>query len=149
MGYQPKIINKFGVLTGWNSITVNLFGRDLEGITEIEYSDEQTIEKASGAGAYPQGEEEGNYAAKASLTLFSEEVNALLEIMPPDPVLGKRLQSIPPFDIPVLYENNGKVVKDVIRNCRIKTVGKAVKQGDGKITIKLELKASHIMWHFI
>ena len=68
---MATIINRFGKVAGWNSITVNLLGRDVEGITEIEYSDSLEKENIRGAGAYPVGRGEGNYEAKA--TTRSEE----------------------------------------------------------------------------
>ena len=91
----PKIINRFGLLTGWGAVTVNLLGRDLEGIDEVEYSDEMPTEVAYGAGYFPIGKEQKNYAAKASLSILFEENAALLKSLPP----GTRIQQIPMFDI--------------------------------------------------
>ena len=50
---QPKIVNKFGTLIGWKAITFNLMGRDVEGITEIEYDDKMAIDNEYGAGDMP------------------------------------------------------------------------------------------------
>jgi len=44
------IINKFGKMQGWNSVTVNVLGRDLEGITSIKYDDCTQKENVYGAG---------------------------------------------------------------------------------------------------
>lgn len=138
-----KLINKFGLMAGWNQVKVNLFGRDLEGITELEYDDEQEMENVYGGGPMPIGQSKGNYAAKASITLFIEERNALLDSMPP----GTRLQDIGPFDIPVQYEYLTRIYKDVLRNCRIKNNGVAVKQNDKTIAFKHDLLISHIDWN--
>jgi len=137
------IINKFGRIIGWNNITVRMLSRDVEGITEIEYDDTVTKENEYGAGGFPMGQSQGNYEPKASFTLYSEELQAIQNALPP----GTRIQDIPPFPITVAYERNGVVNKDVIQNASFKTVGKAVKQGDGKITHKCELLTSHIDWN--
>lgn len=142
MSSASTLINKFGKMTGWNSITVNLLGRDVEGITELEYDDSTELENAKGQGKYPCGRGEGNYEAKASVTLYIEEVNAIQRSLPP----GKRLSDIAPFDIVVEYEYNDFKVKDRIHNCQFKGRSVAVKQGDKTIANKLELVVSHIGW---
>lgn len=137
------IINKFGTLQGWNSITANFLGRDLEGITALGYSDEVTKENAYGAGMFPVGRTEGNYAALANVTLLKEEVDALQASLPP----GKRLQDIGPFPIIVVYQNKaGRVVKDIINNCEFTGHAVDVKQADGSIEKAFELVVSHIDW---
>lgn len=139
------VANKFGKLTGWNSITVHMLGRDLEGITKVAYDDTQTIENAYGANKYPVGEEEGNYEATASIDLFHEEKAGLLRALKPN----QRIQDIT-FDIVVEYElQDGTIYKDVVRNCRFKNNGVDVTQGDGKIVTSHELKVSHIDWNVI
>lgn len=138
------IINKFGKLQGWNSITLTLLGRDIEGMTELAYDDTITLENAYGAGKYPVGRTEGNYEATASVTLYKEEHDALMRSLPP----GIRLQELPPFDIPVQYEGNAGVIqKDIIRNVQFMKRGIEVKQGDGSIGMKMELVVSHIDWN--
>jgi len=137
---RPTIINKFGTLIGWNNVTVNLFGRELEGITAVSYSDEQEMNVAYGRGAYPQGVEVKNYSAEASITLRIEEVIAIQQS------IGRtaRFQEIKPFDVVVSYEYNSQVYSDVLRNCRFKTNGKEVAQGDGSIATEFELLLTHI-----
>lgn len=142
MASSSTLINKFGKMAGWNSVTVNVLGRDVEGITELEYSDSVELENAKGSGKYPCGRAEGNYEAKASITLYAEEVIALQSALP----RGKRLSDIAPFDIIVEYEYNDLKVKDVIHNCQFKGRSVAAKQSDKTITNKLELVVSHIEW---
>lgn len=142
---QSTIINKYGKLAGWNSITVNLLGRDVEGITELEYDDTTEKENQYGAGKNPIGRGEGNYSAKASVTLYIEETNAIQRSLPP----GKRLADIAPFDIVVEYEYNGFKIKDRIHNCEFLGRGVAVKQGDKIIAYKHELIVSHIGWNVL
>ena len=142
----PTVINKFGDMQGWNSITANVLGRDLEGITEISYTDEQEKSNVKGAGAYPIGRSRGNYEAKCSITLLKEEVDALKLSMPP----GKSIRDIAPFDVVVNYENLvGAILVDRVRNCEFKGDGVEVKQGDMTIAYKYELITSHIEWNTI
>lgn len=130
-------------MAGWNNVTVNLLGRDLEGITELSYSDETEKENAYGAGNMPIGRGVGNYSAKTSITLFKEEITALQLSLGP----GKRLQDIAPFDIIVQYEYNGFMCIDRIRNCEFQGAGIEVKQNDKIIANKFELIVSHIEWN--
>lgn len=138
------IINSLGKLQGWNNITTNLFGRDVVGITELNYSDSTKKENAYGAGGMPVGRTESNYEAKASFTLLKEEVDAIRKTLPP----GKRLQDIEMSDIVVEFlGKDGKIMKDIIRNAEFTGSAVDVKQGDGSIAQKLELIISHIDWH--
>lgn len=140
---MAKVINKFGKIAGWNSITVNLLGRDVEGITEVSYNDKKEKENAYGAGGYPVGRGEGNYSAKASITLLVEEEMAIQKSLP----RGKRLDDIAPFDVLVEYEYEGVLYRDRIRNCEFQGRSVGVKQGDKKIANKHELIVSHIDWN--
>lgn len=131
-------------MQGWNAVTANLLGRDLEGITELAYSDSQKKENVYGAGQYPIGRGRGNYEAKASITILKEEVDALKLALP----AGKTIQEIAPFDIVVEYETeNGFIKKDRIRNAEFLGDGIEVKQNDMTIATKYELLISHIEWN--
>ena len=141
---MSTIINKFGVMQGWNSVTANLLGRDLEGVTELAYSDSQKKENVYGAGPFPIGRGRGNYEAKATVTLLKEEVDALKLALP----AGKTIQDIAPFVIVVEYETeNGSIKKDRIRNAEFLGDGVEVKQNDITIATKYELLISHIEWN--
>jgi hypothetical protein len=143
---MSTIINKFGVMQGWNSVTANLLGRDLEGITELSYSDSQKKENVYGAGAYPIGRGRGNYEAKCSITLLKEEVDAMKLAL----ASGKTIQDIAPFDIVVEYETeSGSIKKDRIRNAEFMGDGIEVKQNDMSIGTKYELLISHIEWNIV
>lgn len=139
---KPKIINKFGTVLGWNNITVNLFGRELEGIVSIKYGDEEDHAVAHGAGKFPVGKTRGNYTATAEIELYVEETVALQRSLP----AGMRLQEIPDFDIPVTYEYQGNMMTDIIRNCSFKDNGRESKNGEGKIVKAFTLVPSHIDW---
>lgn len=135
-----KLINKFGTMAGWNNVTAVLLGRELEGITELSYSDAVEMENVYGSGGMPIGRAKGNYTAKVSLTLYMEELIALQHSLPP----GSRIQDIEPFDIPVQYDYKNYIYKDVIRNCQFTNNGVEVKQNDKTIAVKFEMITSHI-----
>jgi hypothetical protein len=142
---KATIVNKFGKMAGWNNVTANLLGRDVEGITTLAYDDSTEKENVYGAGNMPVGRGEGNYAAKASITLYKEEIVALQRSLGP----GKRLQDIAPFDINVHYEYQGFMYKDRIRNCEFTSNGVDVKQNDKTIATQFDLLPSHIDWNII
>ncbi|HCY81539.1 MAG TPA: hypothetical protein DHV22_08045 [Xanthomarina gelatinilytica] len=136
---QPIVINKFGTMQGWNAITVNLFGRDVEGITALKYLDSQEKENVYGSGSKPVGRSRGNYEAEASITLYKEEVDAIKSAS------DVPLLEIAPFDIIVQYTlPDGAIKKDIIRNAEFTNDGVEVEQGDGSITTEHELIISHI-----
>lgn len=141
---NTKIINKFGVMQGWNSITVNLLGRDIEGISELSYTDTETKENVYGAGKYPIGRSRGNYEAEASITLYKEEADALRQSL----TAGKRVQDIAPFDVVIEYVNqDGVIIRDRIRNCEFTNDGVEVSQSDGTIAMEYTLVISHIEYN--
>lgn len=144
MAKVNKITNYLGKLTGWNNATLNLMGRDVVGIEEFEYSDTTKKENAYGAGGMPIGFTEGNYEAKFSLSLYVEEENAIQSALS----IGKRLQDIEPFDVPVQYvnPNNGKIVMDIIHNAQFTGRSKTLKNNEGKMVHKHEMLISHISW---
>lgn len=137
---QQKIINKFGTLIGWNNMSFPLFGRNVEGIAKVSYTDNQEMNNEYGQGHMPIGQSVGNYEAQAGVDLYKEEVIAIQKSLPK----GKRMQDAAPFDFPIVYEFNGEIYKDVIRNCRFKNNGAEVSQGDGKIVTSYDLLCSHI-----
>lgn len=138
-----SIINKFGKMAGWNSTTLNMLGRDVEGIKAIKYDDEWEDEGIKGAGGEDIGYGEGNYKANAEITLVLEEINAIQSMLAP----GAHLNKVAPFDILVVYVYGGKKVKDRIRNCRFVGRGIDVKQGDKVVGATFKLKAARIDWN--
>jgi hypothetical protein len=141
---NATIINKFGTMIGWNNISVPLLGRVLEGFSRIKYNDTVEKKNAKGAGAYAIGREHGNYDAECEIDLFKEEILGLQKSLAP----GRRIQDIPPFDIPVIYENlDGIITTDIIRNAEFTDNGVDVKNGDGSISTSYKLIVSHIDWN--
>lgn len=140
------IINKFGNIQGWNSITANIMGRDVEGITALSYKDSEEIENVYGAGKYPIGRGRGNYSTEASITLIKEEYDAIQAALSP----GMKLSDIEPFDITVEYAlPDGRVLKDRIRNCQFTGRGVEASQNDKSLALQSDLICSHIEWNIV
>lgn len=131
-----------GTMYGWGSITVNVAGIPVTGITGIEYSDEQEVDNFYGAGRYPVGRGKGRIKCEAKITLYMQEVVAIQR-----QALNGRIQDIAPFDIVVVYlPENGQLVTDVIKNCQFKANKRAWKEGDMKQEVDLDLVVSHIIY---
>ena len=143
MAEVTKLINKFGKMAGWNSITFNFFGRDVEGISEVSYDDEIPKENVYGAGRMSIGYAEGNYAPTVGLKLYKEEVIAILDSIPP----GKRIQDAEPSDVIVQYEYKNRIYKDIWRNVQITKMGSSTSQGDNTVDQTVEVMCSHIDWN--
>ena len=143
MAKVVTLINAFGRMAGWNSVTLNIYGRDVEGISELGYEDSVDKELIKGAGKMPIGVGEGDYLAKMTLKLYQEEVIAIMDSLPP----GVRLQDVLPTDVIAKYEYNTRVVTDIIHNVEFMKVGKAVKKGDKTIDQAVEVICTHISWN--
>lgn len=130
-------------MAGWNSVTLNIYGRDVEGISELSYEDSVDKELIKGAGKMPIGVGEGEYNAKMGLKLYQEEVIAIMDSLPP----GVRLQDVIGTDVIVKYEYNTRMVTDIIHNVEFMKVGKAVKKGDKTIDQTVEVICTHISWN--
>lgn len=143
---QPIVTNKFGTMQGWNSVIINILGRDVVGVTAIKYLDSEAKENVYGAGKYPIGRSRGNYEPEASITLYKEEIDGIKAALP----VGVRLQDIAPFDIVVQYTTeDGIILKDVIRNVEFTNDGVELEQNGGSITTELELIISHILYNVV
>ncbi len=131
-----------GVAYSWAIITINILGATIYGTVSISYQDSIQKENNYGAGGYPVSRGSGNYEAKASLTLYAEEVQKLVAVAP-----NKNLAFIPPFDIQVSFEPTaGVIVTHTIRACEFMGNSIEAKQGDKKIETKFDLVVGDILW---
>lgn len=131
-----------GVQYSWASISMNILGRTVTGVTAISYGDDQNKENIYGAGSQPIARGRGNIEPTASITLMQFEVEGI-----EDAVIPGRIQDIPPFDITVQYmDANGDVRTNIIRNAEFKNNGRDHSQGDTSSETQFELIVSHINW---
>lgn len=131
----------------WADIRVNILGRTLTGITSVEYSDEEESEYYHGAGKNPVAFGTGNVKPTASIKMYKYELDALQLAAKSAGI--RRLQDVDFFDIVVSYQETKDAIEttDIIRNCKIKKIGKSAKQGDTKLESDIELIISHIDWN--
>ena len=139
MATVTPLIN--GTAYSWSSVTVNVLGVQVVGITSISYSEEQEIESNFGAGNRPVSVGYGQIVSEGSVTLHHEEVARLEAVAP-----NGRLQEIPPFDIVVNFEQGGRVQNHKLRNCIFTTNQRELNQNDKMFEVELPLYISHIEW---
>ncbi len=136
----PVLIN--GVAHDWASITLNIMGQSIAGVTKITYSEEQTVENNYGAGNLPVSRGYGQINPTGSITLLGETV-AALELLSP----SGRLQDLGMFPIIVAYVPKGGL-RRVHRLTRCEFTGNSrdVSTGDTKIEVEVPLIIGEIKW---
>lgn len=112
----------------WEDMHIVLPHGEAVGITEIKYTDGQSIEARYGRGAVPRGWGRGNYEATGSMVLDRDEWEKFKRSI----MDGIGIFDHEPFTIVVAYANNymGTVV-DTLKSCKItKFDGGGASQGD-------------------
>lgn len=112
----------------WEDMHIVLPHGEAVGITEIKYTDGQSIEARYGRGAVPRGWGRGNYEASGSMVLDRDEWEKFRKSI----MDGAGIFDHEPFTIVVAYANDymGTVV-DTLKSCKItKFDGAGASQGD-------------------
>lgn len=109
----------------WQDITILLPSGIAVDITDISYSDSQTVTARYGKGGIPRGYSRGNYEASGSMTIDLEEWEKLkLTLLP-------SIYDHLPFDITVSYaENHVPVVTDVLPQVKLIKIDTSNSQGN-------------------
>lgn len=136
----------------WEDIHVITLTGEQIGITEIKYSDEQSVTARYGRGAVPRGYGRGNYEASGSMVLDRDEWEKLKLALVGISNTGG-IYDHTPFPIVVSYANDdmGTVI-DTLRDCKIsKFDGGGGSQGDDNVSpITCEFTIlSPILWNGI
>lgn len=119
----------------WEDIHVTTLTGEQIGITEIKYSDEQSVTARYGRGAVPRGYGRGNYEASGSMVLDRDEWEKLKLALVGISGTGG-IYDHAPFPIVVSYANDdmGTVI-DTLRDCKIsKFDGGGGSQGDDNVS---------------
>lgn len=118
----------------WEDIAVTLPSGEAVGITELKYSDEQSIEARYGKGATPRGYGRGNYSASGSMTLDRDEWERLVESLTSEGDGG--IYDHAPFTIVANYANNDMgEITDTLKSCKVtKFDGGGGSQGDDNVS---------------
>jgi hypothetical protein len=122
-------------------VQVSILGAELNGVTEINYTQEQEKVNNFGTGVNPVSRGHGSRDASASLGLNMNEVEALRDIAP-----GGNLLDIPTFDIIVVFGNVQAPKTHTIKNCEFTNDGVETSQGDTAINRTFDLVCSHILY---
>ena len=117
----------------WEDVSITLPHGEAVNITEIKYSDEQTVTSHYGKGAIPRGYGRGNYSATGSMVLDRQEYERLVPYLREN---GKGIYDHDPFTIVVNYANDDQgTITDTLKSVKIsKQDGGGGAQGDDKVT---------------
>ena len=112
----------------WEDMHIVLPHGEAVGISEIKYTDGQSIEARYGRGAVPRGYGRGNYEASGSMVLDRDEWEKFRESI----MDGIDIFDHLPFTIVVAYANNDMgIIVDTLKSCKItKFDGGGASQGD-------------------
>ncbi len=119
----------------WEDISVTLPHGEAVGISEIKYSDEQSLEARYGRGSVPRAYGRGNYSASGSMVLDRDEWERLKkELASSSPTGG--IYDHKPFTTVVNYANDDMGnVTDTLKSCKItKFDGGGGSQGDAAVS---------------
>lgn len=126
----------------WESIEITGPGGRIIGAQSIDYKDEAKVEEVYGLGRDILGRGKGNYKASGSVELLRQDGDALISALGAD-FLGKA-----DFTITVSYANDeGTTATDTLQKCVVSGVDTSAKQGEAKMTMKLELNIKKVLWN--
>lgn len=132
----------------WADITVIAGGRDIEGLTAIEYSEKQEKNTIYGKGNKPLAIQKGNKSYEGSITIYQSELNTLQELARATTgstsIMGLNLNAV------VCYGNptQGEVMTvDRLFNIQFTEAKKGMKQGDGNMEVQLPFICTDIKYN--
>jgi len=124
-----------GVAYSWASVTFNLFGVPVKGITNITYNAKQDKTNNYGAGSEPVSRGYGRKTYEGSIEIYLDEWKQVIAAAPSrDPLL------IGFFDIAVTYGNSlADATTDMLRAVEFLENPFEAKEGDTKLMVKIPL----------
>ncbi|MDM1070888.1 hypothetical protein HX001_00110 [Empedobacter brevis] len=119
----------------WCELTIDLGGRILEGITEIEYTKKQEKGVLMGRGCDPHEILRGNKSYEGKISIWQSELEAMTRDAPQKDILKLN------FSIGVTYlpHEGGQIVRDTLIKCEFTEVKKGMKQGDMNMIVELPI----------
>ncbi len=122
-------------------IQISILGGQLNGVTEINYTQEQEKVNNFGVGVNPVSRGHGARDASASLGISMNEVEGLRDVSP-----NGNLLELPAFDIVVVFGNVQSPQTHVVKNAEFTNDGVEASQGDTDINRTFDLVCSHILY---
>lgn len=117
----------------WGDIIFSLFGVPVVGITEIEYTETRESVNNYGAGQMPTSYGNKNFVYKGSITIYRDELNALIAAAP-----NRKVLTIPAFTIKVIFSGDGvPYTTDTLNNVRFTENPFTAKQNDSALMVKI------------
>ncbi len=124
-----------GVNYSWRNVTMVLFGVPVKGIAKISYKKKQEKTNNYGAGDDPTSRGYGRKEYEASIELYRDEWQKIIDVAPTkDPL------EIPPFDIVVCFGGSRVTAKtDILQSCEFLEDAFDANEGDTKLMVTLPL----------
>lgn len=117
-------------------------GVPVQSVSAISYGEDQEKEDNFGTGNRPHSRGRGPIKAKeVSITISMNEVERIRDAAP-----NGSLVQIPPFDIPITYNNGSRIVSHIIKNAEFTDDGVESNTGDKDIAKSFSLIASNVQW---
>lgn len=139
MAQNNPLVN--GNAYSFSQVIVNMLGVSVPGVTAIDYKEVQAKENINATGTRPVARGRGVIEPDGSITLLMTDIEGIRDAAPDGSLL-----KIPPFDIVVTYENAGKVVNHVLKNCEFLEDGIGGATGDLSLEMQLPLVISNIVF---
>ena len=136
---QPLINGK---AYDYADIQLSVLGVQINGVTEINYTQEQDKQNNFGTGIYPTSRGHAQRDTSGSLGLNMNEVEALRGVAP----FGNLLD-LPAFDIVIVFGNVQAPKTHVVKNCEFTNDGVEGSQGDQVLNRTFDFVASHILYN--
>ena len=127
MTNEIPLIN--GKAYDWASITIELFGFLVKGVSAIKYKRKQEKVDNYGSGTEPVSRGYGKVSYEGSITLDQIEINRIQNAIPD----GQSLSDISPFSVTVVYQVGTKLRTDKLKNVEFMEQGVDTKSGDTNI----------------
>ena len=129
---MPKISSK---QYAWHDITIAYGGRILEGVTEVEYTEQQDKDLLYGRGNKPHQILRGNYSYEGKIKIWQSELEAMVKDAKDNDILKLN------FEIIITYtpQDGGQLVTDILKGCEFTEVKKGLAQGDKNMEVDMPI----------
>jgi len=117
----------------WNDISINLGGRIVEGVEDIEYEYKQDKGVLRGRGGKGHKITRGNKDYEGKISLWQSEIEAMIKDAPNKDLLALTFDIIWSF----VPDDGGATVTDVLVTCEFTALKKGMKQGDKNMLVEM------------